>query len=236
MRRQAAKILVVDDEAQIRRLLKIALQAQGYATVEAGDAGDGVARCADSSPDLVILDLGLPGGDGTLVISRIRSWSRVPILVLSVRSGEEEKIEALDRGANDYVTKPFGVGELLARVRALLRDRALEAPESATYTVGELTLDVARHEVTLAGQPIKLSRREFDLLRMLMMHAGRVLTHKQLLRDIWGPAHEQDTQYLRVYVGQLRTKLGDDPMHPRFIENEPGVGYRLIVSERSAAG
>jgi two-component system KDP operon response regulator KdpE len=235
MRRQATKILVVDDEPQIRRLLKIALQAQGYATIEAGDASDGVARCADSSPELVILDLGLPDGEGTQVISRIRSWSRVPILVLSVRSGEEEKVDALDRGANDYVTKPFSVGELLARVRALLRDRALDEEESAVYEVGDLSLDVARHEVALAGQSVKLSRKEFELLRMLMMHAGRVLTHKQLLREIWGPAHERDTQYLRVYVGQLRTKLGDDPMHPRFIENEPGVGYRFIASERRSA-
>jgi len=227
-----AKILVVDDEPQIRKLLRIALQAQSYTTVDAAGAADGLARCADSAPDLVILDLGLPDGDGLELISEVRTWSRVPILVLSVRAGEEQKVAALDRGANDYVTKPFGVAELLARVRALLRDRASDGEDSAVYRAGPLMLDVARHEVMLDDQLVRLSRKEFDLLRLLLMHAGRVLTHKQLLREIWGPAHESDTQYLRVYVGQLRTKLGDDPTQPRFIANEPGVGYRFVAPER----
>jgi two-component system, OmpR family, KDP operon response regulator KdpE len=227
-----SRVLVIDDEPQIRRFLRIALQAQGYITLEAAGVAEGLARSADSTPDLIILDLGLPDGDGLDLLTELRGWSRVPVLVLSVRAGEEEKVAALDRGANDYVTKPFGVAELLARVRALLRDRGLDGEETAVYNAGPLVVDVARHEVTLEGEPVRLSRKEFELLRQLVMHGGRVLTHKHLLREIWGPVHENDTQYLRVYIGQLRNKLGDDPTRPRFIANEPGVGYRFLVSEK----
>jgi two-component system, OmpR family, KDP operon response regulator KdpE len=221
-------ILVVDDELQIRRLLRIGLEAQGYRVLEASTAREGIDRCADSSPDLVILDLGLPDRDGSELISEVRIWSKVPILVLSVRSGEQEKVDALDLGGSDYVAKPFGMAELLARVRALLRDRSRPDEGDAVYEVGEVELDVARHRVTLGGRALKLSPKEFELLRMLVTHAGRVVTHKQLLREIWGRVHENDTQYLRVYVGQLREKLGDDPARPRYIANEPGIGYRFI--------
>ena len=225
---ESPTILVVDDELQIRRLLRIGLEAQGYRVLEATTAREGIARCADSSPDLVILDLGLPDRDGRELIAEVRIWSKVPILVLSVRSGEREKVDALDLGGNDYVAKPFGMAELLARVRALLRDRSRPQESEAIYKVGDVELDVARHRVTLGGQPLKLSPKEFDLLRLLVVHAGRVVTHKQLLREIWGRFHENDTQYLRVYVGQLRDKLGDDPARPRYIANEPGIGYRFI--------
>lgn len=225
---ESPTILVVDDELQIRRLLRIGLEAQGYRVLEATTAREGIDRCADSSPDLVILDLGLPDREGRELIAEVRIWSKVPILVLSVRSGEHEKVDALDLGGNDYVAKPFGMAELLARVRALLRDRSRPGESEAVYKVGDVELDVARHRVTKSGQPLRLSPKEFDLLRMLVVHAGRVVTHKQLLREIWGRFHENDTQYLRVYVRQLRDKLGDDPARPRYIANEPGIGYRFV--------
>ncbi len=222
------RILVVDDEAQIRKFLRIALEAHDLTVSEAATAAEGIARCATDTPDLVILDLGLPDADGKAVVERIREWSKVPILVLSVRQAESEKVAALDAGANDYVVKPFGMPELLARVRALLRVGSGGEEPAAELTVGDLTVDFARHEVRLAGEPVKLTRREFDLLGVLARHAGRIVTHGQLLREIWGKAHENDTQYLRVFVSQLRHKLGDDPADPRFILNEPGVGYRMI--------
>ncbi len=224
----ARRILVVDDEAQIRKFLRIALEAHDLAVSEAATAAEGIAHCATDAPDLVILDLGLPDSDGKAVVGRIREWSQVPILVLSVRQAESEKVAALDAGANDYVVKPFGMPELLARVRALLRTGSGGEEAAAEVAVGELTVDFARHEVRLSGEPVKLTRREFDLLGVLARHAGRIVTHGQLLREIWGKAHENDTQYLRVFVSQLRHKLGDDPADPRFILNEPGVGYRMI--------
>jgi two-component system KDP operon response regulator KdpE len=227
----APKILVVDDELPIRRLLRTGLEAQGFRVLEAADVGAGLAQCAEADPDLVILDLGLPDRDGRELIAEVRVWSRVPILVLSGRSADAEKVAALDLGGSDYVVKPFSMAELLARVRALLRDRPRPREDHPVYRVGPLELDVARRRVTLAGSLRKLSRKEFDLLRILMMHAGRVVTHKQLLHEIWGRVHESDVQYLRVYVGQLRNKLGDDPARPRFIANEPGVGYRFIDPE-----
>jgi two-component system KDP operon response regulator KdpE len=223
------RILVVDDEAQIRKFLRIALEASGYDVIETAKGTEGVAKCATSTPDLVVLDLGLPDIDGKEVVRRIREWSEVPILILSVRQAEAEKVAALDAGANDYVVKPFGIAELLARVRALLRRSSQAgAAEPAQIIVGELTIDLARHEVALAGEPVKLTRKEFDLLRVLAQNAGRILTHGQILREVWGKAHEQDTQYLRVFVSQLRHKLRDDPADPRFILNEPGVGYRML--------
>ncbi len=226
---RVARILVVDDEPQIRKFLRISLSAHGYEVIEAARGGEALGKCATGSPDLVILDLGLPDEDGQEVIARIREWSPVPIIVLSVRAAEAEKVAALDRGADDYVTKPFGIHELLARVRAALRGRRQdgEAPPPVV-TVGDLTVDIARRRVRLAGAEIKLSRKEFALLRMLALHAGRIVTHQHLLREVWGPAHEHETHYLRIYIGHLRQKLGDDPTHPRYIGNEPGVGYRLL--------
>ncbi len=226
-------ILVIDDEAQIRKFLRIALEGNGFSVRDAATGGQGIAHAATDTPDLVILDLGLPDLDGKEVIRRVREWSAVPILILSVRQAEAEKVAALDAGANDYVVKPFGIAELLARVRALLRkgDAHGAKNEPATITVGDLTVDLARHEVHLGVEPVKLTRKEFELLSVLARNAGRILTHGQLLREVWGKAHENDTQYLRVFVSQLRRKLNDDPAQPRFILNEPGVGYRMLDTE-----
>jgi two-component system, OmpR family, KDP operon response regulator KdpE len=225
-----ARILVVDDEPQIRKFLRISLNAHGYEVVEAARGEDGVARCATERPDLVILDLGLPDLDGREVIARVREWSKVPIIVLSVRAAEAEKVAALDAGADDYVTKPFGIHELLARVRVALRGQDGEQPP-AVIAVGDLTIDIPRRLVQVAGAEIKLSRKEFALLRLLARHPGRIVTHQQLLREVWGPAHERETHYLRIYIGHLRQKLGDDPADPRYISNEPGVGYRLLEAD-----
>ena len=224
------RILVVDDEAQIRRFLRVALDAHGYEVLEAGTGREGEGKVATEQPDLVILDLGLPDMDGKVVVARIREWSQVPILVLSVRQDEAEKVQALDAGAQDYVVKPFGIKELLARIRTLLRDRkeSDSIPEEPVLTVGDLQVDLRAHEVRRGGEPVRLTRKEFDLLAMLARHRGRILTHQTLLTEIWGPAHKDDTQYLRVFVRQLRQKLGDDPAAPRYILNEPGVGYRLL--------
>lgn len=224
-----ARILVVDDESQIRRFLRVALEAHGYEVVEAASGREGVQKSATEEPDLMILDLGLPDMDGKEVISKLREWSRIPILVLSIRGEETEKVAVLDAGAQDYVVKPFGIQELLARIRSLLRDRspAGEAGQ-AVVEIGDLRVDVAAHEVRQDGQPLKLTRKEFDVLWMLARNAGRIVTHQMLLREVWGKAHEHDTQYLRVFVRQLRRKLGDDPANPRYIMNEPGVGYRML--------
>jgi two-component system KDP operon response regulator KdpE len=227
-----ARILVIDDEPQIRKFLRISLNAYGYEVIEAVRGEDGVAKCATETPDLVILDLGLPDLDGQAVIARIREWSKVPIIVLSVRAAEGEKVTALDRGADDYVTKPFGIHELLARVRAALRGRRPDGePPPSVVTTGDLSVDIARRRVHLAGAEIRLSRKEFAILRLLAQHAGRIVTHQHLLREVWGPAHEHETHYLRIYIGHLRQKLGDNPADPRYISNEPGVGYRLLEGD-----
>jgi two-component system KDP operon response regulator KdpE len=226
-----ARILVIDDEPQIRRFLRISLNAYGYEVIEATRGEEGIGKCATASPDLVILDLGLPDLDGQEVIARIREWSKVPIIVLSVRAGEAEKVAALDHGADDYVTKPFGIHELLARVRATLRGRRQEGEPAAVVKVGDLTIDIPRRRVQVADVEIRLSRKEFAVLRLLAQHAGRIVTHQHLLREVWGPAYEKETHYLRIYVGHLRQKLGDDPADPRYISNEPGVGYRLLEPE-----
>jgi len=223
------RILVVDDEPQIRKFLRISLSANGYEVVEAPAGEAGIAECAVAQPNLVILDLGLPDLDGHQVIARIREWSDVPIIVLSVRSNDSDKVQALDNGANDYVVKPFSIEELLARVRAALRARLQGVSPAAEMVVGELVVDVPRHKVSVAGQDVKLTRKEFELLKMLTQNAGRIVTHRQMLREVWGPAHVEDVHYLRIYVGHLRQKLGDDPANPQFIESEPGVGYRLIL-------
>jgi two-component system, OmpR family, KDP operon response regulator KdpE len=226
----AKRILVVDDEPQIRKFLRISLAANGYEVVEAPAGEEGIAKCAVSQPSLVILDLGLPDIDGQQVIARIREWSDVPIIVLSVRTKDSEKVHALDNGANDYVVKPFSIDELLARVRAALRARLQDVAQAAEVVVGELVVDVPRHKVSVAGQDVKLTRKEFELLKMLAQNAGRIVTHRQILREVWGPAHVEDVHYLRIYIGHLRQKLGDDPANPQFIESEPGVGYRLILN------
>jgi two-component system, OmpR family, KDP operon response regulator KdpE len=226
-------VLVVEDEPPIRALLRHALEPHGFRVVEAADAATGLSQCAQGDPDLVILDLGLPDRDGRELITEVRAWSRVPILVLSGRDSAADKVAALDRGGSDYVVKPFHIQELLARVRALLRDRPRVREEAAVHRVGPLELDLARRRVRLAGTALRLSRKEYELLRLLVMHVGRVVPHKQALSEIWGRGHENDVQYLRVYVAQLREKLGDDPRRPRFIANEQGVGYRFIEPDLS---
>jgi two-component system KDP operon response regulator KdpE len=224
-------VLVVDDEAPIRQLLRRGLESHGYQVIEAADADAGIAQCAEHDPDLVILDLGLPDRDGRELIAEVRLWSRVPIVVLSGRCATAEKVAVLDLGGSDYVVKPFHMAELLARVRVLLRDRPRTRQDASLHRVGPLELDVARRRVLLHGAALRLSRKEFELLRVLVMQVGRVVTHKQLLHEIWGRVHENDVQYLRVYVKQLRAKLGDDPSRPRFIANEQGVGYRFMEAD-----
>lgn len=221
-------ILLIEDEAPIRRFLKISLEAQGYRVLEARRGEDGVAVAAERNPDLVILDLGLPDIDGQKVVTRLREWSSVPILVLSVRDEEGEKVRALDAGANDYVTKPAGISELMARVRVLLRQRQDIDDDLAIYDRNRLKVDLSRREVTLGGEPLHLTRKEYDLLRLLVRHSGRVVTHQLLLRELWGAPYANETHYLRVLVSGLRQKLGDDPADPRYIVTEQGVGYRLL--------
>lgn len=223
----SARILVVDDEAPIRRLLRVALEAEGYGVIEAGSAREGLAMAARETPALVVLDLGLPDADGLSVLRDLRRWSPVPVLILSVRADEGDKVEALDAGAQDYVVKPFGVKEFLARVRGLLRDRSTGAVPSVLI-IGPLKVDAADHSASMDGAPLHLTRREFDLLWMLVSHRGRLVTQEMILRAIWGPAHAEDSQYLRVYIRQLRQKLGDDAANPRFIATEPGIGYRFL--------
>ncbi len=223
-----ARVLVVDDEPQIRKFLDISLRAQGYA-VEMADTGQGgLEALATHGADLVILDLGLPDRDGHEVLRELRQWSQVPVILLTVRAGESEKVAALDAGANDYVTKPFGVQELMARVRALLRSHATPVEAAPVYDDGHLHIDLARREVRLDGEPLALARKEYALLALLLRHAGRVVTQPQLLRELWGPTHQEDTHYLRILVGKLRHKLGDDAAAPRYIATEPGVGLRFI--------
>ena len=222
------RILIVDDEPQIRKFLRISLNAHGYEVIEASRAEEGIRKCATERPDLMILDLGLPDFDGHEAIAKIREWSDVPIIVLSVRPGEKDKVAALDRGANDYVTKPFGVAELVARVRVALRGRLPAPQDAATLMVGDLSINIPEHRVRIRDTEVRLTRKEFDLLRLLARNAGKYVTHQQILQEIWGPAHVHESHYLRIYIGHLRQKLGDDPADPRYIENEPGVGYRLV--------
>ncbi|MFC4763386.1 response regulator [Dyella koreensis] len=223
-------VLVIDDEAQIRKFLDIGLRAEGYEVVLAANASEGLAKAATRTPDVVILDIGLPDREGHEVLAELRQWSQVPVLMLSVRDSESEKVRALDAGANDYVTKPFGIQELMARLRALLRNRPGEPePIQQRYDDGHLAIDLARREVHLDGQPLALTRKEYAVLAMLFRHAGRVVTQQQLLREIWGATHVQDTHYLRIVLGKLRQKLGDDPATPRWLKTEPGVGYRFLT-------
>jgi two-component system KDP operon response regulator KdpE len=224
------RILVIDDERQIRRFLRIALEAQGYEVLEAATGREGLALAATRTPELVILDLGLPDLDGHAVLAELRGWSPVPVIVLSVRAAEGEKVRALDDGANDYVTKPFGIEELTARIRVVLRG-AQPTTTKPFIDDGHLRIDLARRLVTLQGRTVVLSRKEYNLLALLAQAPNRVLTQGLLLEKLWGPGHIRDTHYLRILVGKLRQKLGDDAAMPRYLLTEPGVGYRLRLPE-----
>lgn len=225
-----ATILVVEDEDQIRKFLRISLEAQEYNVCEARLGADGLAICASTPPDLVILDLGLPDMDGQQFIIRLREWSQVPVIVLSVRASEAEKVTALDAGANDYVTKPFGISELIARIRVLLRGIEGLDMSRTEFNLNGLHINLLQREVTVDNVVVHLSKKEYALLLLLCESPGQVLTHQQILREIWGPAQQHETHYLRVLVGQLRNKLGDDPACPRYIVTVQGVGYRLALA------
>lgn len=227
-----ANILIVDDEEQIRLFLRITLKAAGYEPLEAATGRAAIEACTGKKPDLMLLDLGLPDVSGLDVIRAVRVWTQLPIIVLSVRSDDADKVSALDAGANDYVQKPFSTAELLARIRASLRAHSGE-PADPIIEAGALRIDVPAHEVRLNGEVIRLSPKEFDLLAVLARAAGRVCTHRQLLEKVWGPSHREDVQYLRVYIGQLREKLGDDQGVPKYIVNEPGIGYRLMTNREA---
>ena len=221
--------VIVEDEPQIRRFVRAALEAEHWHVFEAGTVKQGLAEAGTRRPDLVILDLGLPDGDGVEYLRDLRNWSQVAVIVLSARTDEADKIAALDAGADDYLTKPFGVGELMARVRvAMRRHQKASGPGSAIFTFGKVVVDFTTRRVQRGGEPVHLTPIEYRLLGVLIANVGRVLTHRALLREVWGPSHSERTHYLRVYMGQLRQKLEDDPAQPRHILTETGVGYRLI--------
>jgi two-component system KDP operon response regulator KdpE len=222
-------VLVIDDEVQIRRLLRVTLEASGYRVWEAATGGDGIVEAAQRKPDAVVLDLGLPDLDGLTVLKRLREWSRVPVLILTVHDADDEKVIALDSGADDYVTKPFSTAELLARLRVALR-HAQPMPENAVFHNGNLEVDLASRRVTVSGKEVKLTPTEYSFLRLLARNAGRVLTQRQILTEIWGPKATEQTHYLRIYAAHLREKLERDPARPELILTEPGVGYRLTAS------
>ena len=226
MTETGARVLVVDDESAIRRFLRVSLAAHGYAIFEADSGEAAMVVAATNRPDLIILDLGLPDLDGVEVTRRLREWTHIPIIILSVRGQDADKIAALDAGADDYVVKPFGVGELLARMRVALR-HVTPAGDEPVFVVDELVIDRARREVKVAGREMQLTPTEYGLLCALAAHAGKVLTHRQLLRELWGPGYEQETHMLRVNISNLRRKLEPDPTRPHYIRTEPGVGYRL---------
>ena len=225
---QSATILVIDDEPQIRKFLRISLVSQGYTVLEAATGAEGLSQAALRRPDVLVLDLGLPDMDGQQVLREFREWSGVPVLVLSVRASEAQKVQALDGGANDYVTKPFGIQEFLARIRALLRQAPVGEVQESALELGPLTVDLAFRRVLLDGVEVALTRKEYAVLAQLARYPGRVITQQQLLKDIWGPTHTENSHYLRIVVGHLRQKLADDPTRPRFIVTEAGVGYRLL--------
>jgi two-component system KDP operon response regulator KdpE len=226
-------ILVIEDEAAIQKFLRVALSSQAYQMVESETGADGLMQAASRAPDLVILDLGLPDMDGVEVVKRLREWSAVPVIVVSARGKEQDKIVALDAGADDYLTKPFSVGELLARVRVALRHAATVHADSGdpVFITGDLRVDLLHRRVTTGGKDVHLTPNEFKLLAMLVKHAGMVLTHRQLLKEVWGPGTGHETHYVRVYMNQLRQKLETDPARPRYLLTEPGVGYRLVSDE-----
>jgi len=222
-----ARVLVVDDEPQILRLLRTSLGPSGFEVIEAATGAEALKRAASDAPEIVVLDLGLPDMDGKDVIKALREWSEIPIIVLSARAREAEKIEALDLGADDYVNKPFGIGELLARLRAALRHKLRQQGATPVVKAGDLKIDIARRKVTRGESDIHLTPKEFDLLKLLAQNAGKVVTHRQLLQAVWGPAHLEDTAYLRVFIGQVRRKIDAEDDAASLIENAAGVGYRL---------
>ena len=225
---EKATALVIDDEPQIRRLLRILLEQEQYRALESDSGRHGLSEIALRRPDVVLLDLGLPDMDGMAVLERLRQWSRVPVLVLSVRDGAEDKVVALDAGADDFVTKPFESAELLARLRAIQR-RAQVGPEEAVFEAGHLVIDFNSHTVKVEGREVKLTATEYALLKLLALHAGKVVTHKQLLREVWGPNAEEQSQYLRVYMMHLRKKIEISEGPDRLLKTESGIGYRLVI-------
>jgi two-component system KDP operon response regulator KdpE len=222
--------LIVDDEPQIRRLLRVTLEANGYRVFDAATGQDGIVQTAQRRPDVVLLDLGLPDLSGVEVLNRLREWSRVPVIILSVRDREDDKVAALDAGADDYVTKPFNSAELLARLRAALRHAQPQGTD-AIFRTGNLEVDLSARLVRKHGQEVKLTPIEYSLLRLFVTHAGKVLTHRQLLTEVWGPRAVEQTHYLRVHIAHLREKLEADPSQPDFICTESGIGYRLVLRE-----
>jgi len=222
--------LVIDDEVQIRRLLRITLEANGYRVLEAANGQGGLTQAATCRPDVVLLDLGLPDLDGVTVLKRLREWSHVPVIVLSVRDRDEDKTAALDSGADDYVTKPFSTAELLARLRVAQR-HAQPVADTVVFRTGDMEVDLSSRRVTVKGQEVRLTATEYSLLRLLVRHAGKVLTHQHLLREVWGPDYVGQTHYLRVYMARLREKLEAAPSQPEVLITEPGVGYRLVVKD-----
>jgi two-component system KDP operon response regulator KdpE len=227
---QPISALVIDDEPQIQRLIGTVLEANGYAVSTASTGRDGLAAVAQRRHDLIILDLGLPDVGGIAVLKQIREWTQTPVVILTVQDSEAEKIEGLDSGADDYVTKPFNSGELLARLRAAMRRADKGKTEEPVLQFGKLTINLAARLVTRENQPVKLTSTEYALLRLFVQHVGKVLTHRQILREVWGPEHEKKTQYLRVYVQRLRDKLESDPDSPVFFLTESGIGYRFFAS------
>jgi len=225
---QKPLVLIIDDEPQIRRLLTVTLEANSYRVLSATTGQEGLVLAAQHRPAAVILDMGLPDISGQEVLRRLREWSDAPVLILSVQDDEAGKVAALDAGANDYVTKPFNTSELLARLRVALR-HASKQDELAVYQAGQLVVDLANRHVSMNGREIKLTVTEYNLLRLLVRHVGKVLTHRQILREVWGPGHDDHTHYLRVYVAHLRDKIEADPSSPKFIMTEPGVGYRFLA-------
>jgi two-component system, OmpR family, KDP operon response regulator KdpE len=224
----ASLILVIEDELPVRRFLRASLAAHGFRVIEAETGNEGLSLAASHNPDVVLLDLGLPDGDGVAWLGRLREWSRVPVIVISARGREDDKVLALDAGADDYLTKPFGVGELLARIRVALRHaHGIAAPSDATIELQGLQVDLARHEVRIDGREVRLTPTEFKILVLLARNAGKVLTHRQILNEVWGPGHAGENHNVRVHVALLRKKLEPDPMHPRRLMTETGVGYRL---------
>lgn len=230
MNTSALRVLVVDDEAAIRRFLRTSLSAHGHTVFEVGSGQEAINAVIANRPDIVILDLGLPDLDGVEVVRRLREWTPIPIIILSVRDREADKIAAFDAGADDYLTKPFGVGELTARIRVALR-HTMQPAESPIFSSGELTVDLARRIVKVAGKKVQLTPTEYDLLRVLVAHAGKVVTHRQLLREVWGNVYNEEAHLLRVHISNLRGKVETEPARPRHILTEPSVGYRLHVEE-----
>jgi two-component system KDP operon response regulator KdpE len=226
-------ILVIEDEPSLKKFLRVTLESQNYNVIEATRGEEGLRHASVGQPDLIILDLGLPDVDGLEVTKRLRSWTAIPIIVVSARGKEQDKVAALDAGADDYLTKPFGVGELLARLRVTMRHLSAAKADTgdSVFEVGDLRVDLGRREVSVGGEPVKLTRNEFRLLGVLVKNPGRVMTHRQLLREVWGPGSVEENHYLRVYMNQLRQKLEADSARPRYLITEPGVGYRLASDE-----